>query len=655
MSTFENIFSPIRIGTMEIPNRLVMAPMTVDYGNDDETPSDRQITYYRERARGGVGLIGLEVCSVDPDHRYQQHSLGLHSDFQIAGHKKLVDAIHAEGGLVQPQISHPGPESLAPFFKQIQPMGPSVIRTETTGQSCREMTQDEIERVIELYGDACLRAQESGYDGIELHAAHSYMMLGSFLSPLRNFRTDDYAGRQFMGRARLLLQVLANIRGKVGKDFPITIRISGFERESGGREIGDTQRLAPLLVEAGVDCFHVSGGVGDSNTTQIITGPEFDRGYNVVAATAIKQVVDVPVMAVGQNMDPLFIESLIEEDRLDLVAMARALLADPGFPEKLRENRIREINRCHLCQGCVDIMTSEFNGTGCVINPRVGKEKDFPLDTAATSKKVVVIGGGPGGMATAMYASRRGHHVILLEKEDALGGVFRSASMVVPNNQVLLDSLKGQIEALPIKVELNHEATAQSISEIGPDAVVVATGGLFESPRVTGDEAEHVLRGSALLRWLNAIRSQESPQTRPLGNKVVIIGAELIGLELAEFLANQGHRVHVVESSGRMATPAGQKRRGVHALQLDRLGVPINTSVGIKGITDEGVILELESGFQKLLRADSVIVSGHPEANAEASKPFENLAPQVIALGDATGFGLCKKAIADALTAAYDI
>ena len=655
MSTFEHIFSPIRVGNMELPNRLVMAPMTVDYGNDDETPSERQIAYYRERARGGVALIGLEVCSVDSDHRYQQHSLGLHSDEQIAGHKKLVDAIHAEGALVQPQISHPGPESLAPFFKQIQPMGPSVIRTETTGQSCREMSLEEIEKVTELYGDASLRAQEAGYDGIELHAAHSYMMLGSFLSPLRNFRTDDYAGRKFMGRARLLLEVLANIRAKVGTDFPITIRLSGFERESGGREIGDTQRLAPLLVEAGVDCFHVSGGVGDSNTTQIITGPEFRPGYNVVAATAIKQVVDVPVMAVGQNMDPLFIESLIEEERVDMVAMARALLADPEFPNKLQKGRAKEINRCHLCQGCVDIMTSEFNGAGCVINPRAGKEEAFPLETAETSRKVVVIGGGPGGMAAATYASQRGHQVTLFEKEEELGGVFRFASMLYPNNQVLLESLKGQVEALPIDTRLGHKATPQSIEEIAPESIIVATGGIFQSRHIEGDDADHVICGSALIDWMDRIRSEGTREDPPLGKKVVIIGAELIGLELAGYLAQRGHRVHIVEPSGRMATPAGQKRRAVHAIQLDQLGIPINTSVGVNRITEEGGILELESGFQKLLKADTIFVVGHPEADPEATEPFKNLAPQVMSIGDATGFGLCKKAFADALTTAYEI
>ncbi|MBW2294166.1 MAG: NADH:flavin oxidoreductase, partial [Deltaproteobacteria bacterium] len=345
MSQLSSLFSPIKIGSMELPNRIMMAPMTVDYGLPDETPSDRQLAYYGERAAGGMGLIGLEVCSVDPDHRYQQHSLGLHSDSQIEGHRKLVDVIHAHGVKVQPQLSHPGPESLAPFFKQIQPMGPSVIRTETTKQVCREIGLDEIEAVVEMYGEGARRAREAGYDGIELHAAHNYMMLGSFLSPLRNYRTDEYAGGKFEGRAKLLLDVLARIRQKVGADFPITVRISGFERQSGGREINDTQRLAPLLVHAGVDCFHVSGGVGDANITQIITGPEFGVGYNVAAATAIKQVVDVPVLVVGQNMDPLLADRIISEGRADMIAMGRALLADPQFPNKAMSGRLREINR----------------------------------------------------------------------------------------------------------------------------------------------------------------------------------------------------------------------------------------------------------------------------------------------------------------------
>jgi 2,4-dienoyl-CoA reductase (NADPH2) len=655
MTEFKTLFSPIKIGSMELPNRIVMAPMTVDYGEPDETPSERQIAYYAERARGGVGLICLEVCSVDADHRYQQHSLGLHSDEQIRGHEALVAAIHAEGCKAQPQLSHPGPESLAPFFKQIQPMGPSVIRTETTKQACREITLEEIEAVIEMYGEGARRAQEAGYDGIELHAAHSYMMLGSFLSPLRNFRADEYAGHRFEGRARLLLQVLERIREKVGSDFPITVRLSGFERESGGREVNDTQRLAPMLVAAGVDCFHVSGGVGDADITQIITGPEYGPGYNLAAATAIKQVVDVPVMAVGQNMDPAYAESILADERVDLVAMGRALLVDPELPMKARQGRLEEIKRCTLCQGCVDSMTTEMNGAGCVINPRCGRELDFPATTADSAKKVVVVGGGPAGMAAAIYASERGHSVSLLEKESELGGAFRWASTTFPPNQLYLDYLIGRVQALPIELRLGNLASDALIKELAPDVLLVATGGRFESPEIAGDQADHVISGSAVLELIEAARSGGEAAELPVGERVVIIGANLIGLELAELLALRGRRVHLIEPSGRLATPAGKKRRGDHVKRLDRLGVPINTGVGVREITPEGVRLALEGSRERTLKADTVIVVGQPAADTSLVEKFESLAPEVRGIGDCTGFGLAKKAVLDALEAVYAI
>jgi 2,4-dienoyl-CoA reductase (NADPH2) len=652
MSELSALFSPIKIGSMELENRIVMAPMTVDYGLPDETPSPRHLAYYGERAAGGMALIGLEVCSVDADHRYQQHSLGLHSDSQIEGHKKLVDAIHAHGVKVQPQISHPGPESLAPFFKQIQPMGPSVCRTETTKQLCREMDLEEIEAVIEMYGEGARRAREAGYDGIELHAAHNYMMLGSFISSLRNFRTDEYAGGKFEGRAKFPLEVLARIRQKVGDDFPITMRISGFERQSGGREINDTQRLAPLLASAGVDCFHVSGGVGDANITQIITGPEFGAGYNVAAATAIKQVVDVPVLVVGQNMDPVEADKIVAEGRADLIAMGRSLLADPQLPNKAREGRLREINRCNLCQGCVDSMTADFNGAACSVNPRAGKEEQFPLEAAATSKKVVVVGGGPGGMAAAMYACERGHQVTLIEKEAELGGAFRWASVLFEKNQLFLDYLKARVTDLPVDVQLNTEANETTLKDLAPDAIILATGGRFESPEIPGDQAGHVIRGKGVVELVKRAGAKANLE---VGNKVAVIGANLIGIELAEVLAQSGRSVHLIEPSSRMATPAGKKRRADHCKKLDTLGVPVNTGVGVKEITAKGVTLELAAGRTSEVLADTVIVVGYPGADSSLAEKVQDLASEVHSIGDATGFGLSKKAVQEAMEIAYAI
>ena len=655
---FDALLKPIRIGRMELANRIAMAPMTVDYGNDDETPSERQIAYYSERAKWKPGLISLEVCSVDPEHRYQLHSLGLHSDFQIDGHRKLVDAIHAHGVKVQPQISHPGPESIAPFIRQIQPLGPSVIRTETTQQACREMTMEDIERVIEMYGDGALRAREAGYDGIELHAAHSYMMLGSFLSPLRNFRTDEYAGKKFEGRAKFMLDVLANIRSKVGDAFPITVRISGFERQPGGREIDDSQRLAPLLVEAGVDCFHVSGGVGDGNITQIITGPDYQPGYNLSSARSIRQVVDVPVMVVGQNMDPAFAERMVRDGEADIVAMGRAFLADPELPRKIRDDQTDEIIPCTLCQGCVDIMQTEFNGAGCVVNPRAGKEREYPVELAAESKKVVVVGGGPGGLASAIYAAERGHSVTLFEREAHLGGRFRFASTVFPGNQKHLDWLLRTVERLGVEVCLEQEVDREALEALQPDAVILATGGRYEWPEFQGDDLPHVLTGLSVMNLLDQLCDQAAngaPLSLDVGDKVVVIGGNLIGVELSEHLGRLGKRVSLLETGRRFAMPAGKKRRGDHAARLDAARVSVNTGVEVKGILREGVVIAGGTPDDRLIEADTVIVVGQPVADPSWVERFEGVAPQLHSVGDLSGFGLSLKSVRDAIEVAYSI
>jgi len=357
---------------------------------------------------------------------------------------------------------------------------------------------------------------------------------------------------------------------------------------------------------------------------------------------------------VGQVMDPIRAEAIIAEKRADLVVIGRALLADSEWPNKLRGGRAREINRCNLCQGCVDIMTTEFNGAGCSVNPRVGKELEFPLVKAASSKKVLVIGGGPGGLAAAVYACERGHQVTLVEKAGELGGAFRLASTLFIQNELFLDYLKNRVEDLPIRVILGRAADEETVREIDPDAIIVATGGRFSSPEIAGDDGRNVIKGAAVLDLVARARAGATADLG-VGTSVVIIGANLIALELAELLARRGKRVHVVEPSRRMAMPAGKKRREVHCKELDRLGVPINTGLGVEGITAEGVLLSLPGGGERLLEAASVIVVGQPEADGQLHERLVALAKQVHVIGDASGFGLSKKAVSEAMQVAYGI
>jgi 2,4-dienoyl-CoA reductase (NADPH2) len=335
--------------------------------------------------------------------------------------------------------------------------------------------------------------------------------------------------------------------------------------------------------------------------------------------------------------------------------MGRALLADPQLPNKARTGRLREINRCNLCQGCVDVMTTEFNGAGCSVNPRAGKEGNFPLAPADVSKKVVVVGGGPGGLAAAMYACERGHEVILIEREEELGGIFRWASTLFARNQLFLDYLINRVNDLPIELRLGTEVNETTLKELAPDTIVLAIGGRFVSPSIPGDQQDHVVTGAAVLGLVERIRSAETTSELGLGDSIVIVGANLIGIELAELLAERGKRVHLIEPSRRMATPAGKKRREDHCKRLDRLGVPVNTGVGVKEITTRGVTLELDGGRESCVNAETVIVVGQPNADASFAEKIEGLAEHVHAIGDTTGFGLSKKAVQEAMEIAYGI
>lgn len=308
---------------MDLRNRLVMSPMESSYASREGLPTPRFLAYLEARARGGVGLITLGACVIDERHREVPNSMHFASDDVVEAHRELCDRVHAHGAKLQPQIVHAGPDGLAPFLAGIPTVGPSVIPGYLTGVPSRELASEELPGIVDQYRAAARRVREAGYDGLELHAAHGYMLLGSFLTPWRNRRDDEYTGKTDAGRIRLVAEVVRAIKREVGADFPVTLRISGYERVPGGRSIHDTQRIAPALVEAGVDAFHVSGGVIDRLTTQMVTGSHYADGHNVAAAAAVKRVVDVPVMAVGRIHDPALAERVLAEGKADFVSTLR--------------------------------------------------------------------------------------------------------------------------------------------------------------------------------------------------------------------------------------------------------------------------------------------------------------------------------------------
>jgi 2,4-dienoyl-CoA reductase (NADPH2) len=680
MPGFEHLFSPISIGTMKLRNRIVMSPMTTDYGTADQEPSERLLAYLEERARGGVGLITVEVCSVALEHRYQMNSLSLSEDRFIDSHRKLTDRLHQHDVKLQPQITHPGPESLAPFFSDTPSIGPSVNVNPSGFQSSRPLAIEEMPVIIDQYAQAAIRAQAAGYDGMELHAAHAYMLLGSFLSPLRNARHDAYGGKKLNGRARLLLETLTAIKQAVGPNFPVTVSLSGYERFPAGREINETQCLAQLLEAAGADAFRISGGVTDVLVSQMVMGSDIQDAVNATAAEAIRQVVDVPVMVVGRIHTPELGEKILADGQADLVAMGRPFLADPHWPNKVKAGKPEAMRRCISCENCIDSMIENQN-MNCAINAATGRELDNRLSPATVSKRVLVIGGGPGGMEAARVSSLRGHSVTLLERQRCLGGSLRLAATVHSDNEPFLNWLITQVNQSAVEVQLATEATPVLIRSLNPDAIIVATGAQVAIPDIegiglphvyTGDQMRRIVEGRAgsadfasLPAVLRPIANSLTPilgprltpkQLRqysrhwmPLGRKVVVVGADLAAIELAEFLARRGRKVSILEAGKRIAVEVGPKRRTEHAMRLDKLGVTICTEARCEKIDANAVHFRNASGHTRKIAADSVIIAGEPVAATGLFDAVKTLAAEVYAIGDCTGLGLIRKATDEAM------
>lgn len=665
MSAFPHLLQPGRIGTMVLRNRLVMSPMETMYGTPDGLPSQRTRDYFAARSAGGVGLITVGATGVDHQHPETPGGLHLGTDAAVDAHRALVEAVHEHGAKIQPQIVHAGPDGLGPEMHGVTSLGPSVIPSYLTGRPSAEISAQQLTEVLDLFKAAVRRAAEAGYDGIELHAAHGYMLLGSFLAPQRNRRTDDYRGDSVRGRLRIVLETLAAIRSEVGDALPITLRISGYERVAGGRPIHETAQVAPELVAAGVNAFHVSGGVIDRLVTQMVNGADDGDALNVGAAAAVKEVVDVPVIAVGRIHDPARAEQILADGRADFIAMGRPLLADPDLLRKLQTGQAHRIRKCISCENCIDAMEQRFS-VDCAVNPRTGKERELAPRRSASAKRVVVIGGGPAGLEAARVASERGHRVTLFERGGQLGGALRWAAILHPENEPFLHYLRGEIARSSVKVELGHTVSTSQVVDLAPDAVVVATGGRISVPAIPGDQLPHVRTGPALreqlARWTHRVVPPKAVRlaTRawmPVGRRVVIIGGDLVAVELAEFLASRGRFVSILESGKAIAAEVGNKRKTEHMDRLDRLGVTVHVRAAADRITHDAVMFTPFGGTARRLPADTVVVAGTPEPDTALFDALTTALTdtELHAAGDCTGLGLIRKATEDGARAACTI
>jgi 2,4-dienoyl-CoA reductase (NADPH2) len=453
----------------------------------------------------------------------------------------------------------------------------------------------------------------------------------------------------------------------------------------GGRALDDTARIAPELVAAGVDCFRVSGGISDALVTMMVGRSDYGPAHNAAQAQAIKQVVDVPVMLVGRVHDPEVAEQLLREGKADLIAMARPLLADPQLPQKVSAGNAASIRRCISCEHCIDSMQM-YDNLACAVNPLSGREYLATTPTVG-AKKVLVIGSGAAGLEAARYAAQSGHRVVLVEQQQRLGGSLLLASAVHADNQRFLDWLLQEVKRLEITVRLGVCADEELVRNEAPDAVIVATGAAVHTPPIPGAESPGVLTGAYLRqllqgtlhidnaqrtnRWLRPLLPALAPllqramapsllrvasqQWMPLGKRVVVIGADLAAIELAEFIARRGRDVCLFDDGKKLAPEVGKKRRHEHMDRLDQLNVAVNTGVEILRVEPSLVCYRTQTGAERKISADNVIVAGSPAPDTRLADALHRAGFTVYPIGDCSGLGLIAGATADAAAAVEQI
>lgn len=600
------LFSSLSVKGMELKNRIVMEPMIVRYADYDGSVTPRMIDYLEKRAEGGAGLILTAGAYIVPEAKYRPNQLGVYSDDLMPGLKELARALHGHKAKAGVQMIHSG-RRLSESVYGSEPVAPSPVAHAGAFMGAhgkamitpRRLSMRDIKDLVEAYGAAAERIKKAGFDMVEIHGAHSYL-INQFLSPHTNKRTDAYGG-SLEGRMRFALEILEQVRAETGESFPVSFRMNGDDYfGSTGIQLEEAKKQAPHFVEAGADILNVSAGSSILEATNWNIPPmRIPRGVHLRLSAGVKEVVDVPVIGVGRMNDPYLAELALSEGKLDLVGMARALLADPELPKKAEEGRVKDIRKCIACNHCLDLDTSRFAACTCAINPELGRERIFRIKKVKTPKKVMVIGGGPAGMTAAMYAQLRGHNVTLYEREGQLGGQMLLAVMPPHKEEVqeFIDWQIRQLETLGVTKVLGKEVTTDFVVGQSPDVVIVATGAVPATLSIPGADSEHVCS------FQDVLEGTATPK-----GAVVVIGGGRVGAETAEFIAEKGGKVTILEQLPVICPDMGASARYFMCEALKDVGVVMLPGSRAVKIVKEGVVIADSSG-EHTLKADAVVLA----------------------------------------------
>lgn len=610
------LFTPAKIGTCEIPNRLIVPAMVMNLCTEDGMITERYIKYIEEKAKGGWGMVITEDYAVNENAKGYKYIPGLYNDEQIEGNKKLTEAVHKYDTKLFCQMYHPGRQSKHDVNGGVQPIAPSATKDPFCMDLPREITVEEIHQIVKDFGSTARRAKESGFDGIEIHAAHGYL-ISSFLSPYTNKRVDEYGGC-FENRTRILDEIYACIRENVGNDFPVQVRISANEYLLGGRTEADTYELARHLDELGVDAIHVSNGMYASPVIRQIIAPMYtEHAFNMDTAEQVKKLVSCPVIVTNRINDPKMADTILEMNKADFIGMGRGSLADPHLPNKAKAGEFENIRYCIGClQGCEAGLLAGTCAT-CLVNPRVGREYENPMAKTEDPKKVMVVGGGPAGLIAAETAALVGHDVTVYEATSHLGGQFRSAAYPPGKGELstFTSSLRKSLQDLGVPVKMETPVTEELLAAEKPDAVILATGAKPLMPPIPGLDgtnvvtAEDVLLGNADVNF----------------GPVVICGGGEVGGETAHFLTSTCQDITLVEMRDDILIDMFPLMKMQLMEYIHETGIKVLTGAKVVSVTDDGVHYTDAEGNEHFLPAATVVSAfGYKACNPleEAAKKY---------------------------------
>ncbi len=596
MSPFPRLFAPGRIGRRTLRNRILMAPMEKNLATAGGGVTQRYVDYCAARAAGGAALILLESMYVDPAGRNHTYQLGLHDDALVPGYRRLIEACHRHGALVGAELQFAGRETSSRVTGCV-PVAPSPIACTVLagGETPRTLTVPEIRALVVKFADAARRAVAAGFDALEIHGAHGYLV-GQFLSPYTNRREDEYGG-DVARRLRFPLEVIRAVREAAGPEVALLYRLSADEHVEGGLRVDDVCRIAPELERAGIDALDVSAGIYES-AVWIVQPMEMPPGCLAPLAREIRRHVGIPVSVAGRIADAAVAERILEAGDADFVTLGRALHADPEMPRKSREGRLDEICACVACLRCSDLL-GQNQPVLCLANTHAGREREWAIRPAARRQRIVIVGGGPAGLECARVAAQRGHAVTVLERAGEPGGQLLLSRAVPGRAELagLVTYLAGAVARAGGEIRLGVDADVDLVLGARPDVVVLATGARPGIPSLPGIlDAPAVDPFEVLRRPVSGLR------------RALVLGGGMLGVGVALALAERGVEVHLAEAGDELAGELGLRPRWQYVANLRaRPNVTIYTGTTVEALTADRALLRHEGREIEVARLDLVV------------------------------------------------